>query len=44
MDVTYRVEVYRTADEVGTDLGHNVTMLVNNAGVVGRERLMDCPD
>uniref|UniRef100_A0A8C7I6Z7 Retinol dehydrogenase 20 n=1 Tax=Oncorhynchus kisutch TaxID=8019 RepID=A0A8C7I6Z7_ONCKI len=44
VDVTNRVEVYRTADEVWTDLGRNVTMLVNNAGVVARERLMDCQD
>ncbi|KAM9536705.1 LOW QUALITY PROTEIN: retinol dehydrogenase 10-B [Salvelinus alpinus] len=44
VDVTNRVEVYRTADEVWTDLGRNVTMLVNNAGVVAGERLMDCPD
>uniref|UniRef100_A0A4W5LWP2 Retinol dehydrogenase 20 n=1 Tax=Hucho hucho TaxID=62062 RepID=A0A4W5LWP2_9TELE len=44
VDVTNRVEVYCTADEVRTDLGRNVTMLVNNARVVARERLMDCPD
>ncbi|CAB1354022.1 unnamed protein product [Coregonus sp. 'balchen'] len=44
VDVTNRVEVYRTADNVRTDLGRNVTMLVNNAGVVAGERLMDCPD
>uniref|UniRef100_A0A673Y989 Retinol dehydrogenase 20 n=1 Tax=Salmo trutta TaxID=8032 RepID=A0A673Y989_SALTR len=44
VDVTNRVEVYRTADEVWTDLGRNVTMLVNNAGVVAGEQLMDCPD
>lgn len=44
VDVTNREEVYRTADQVRRDLGRDVTMLVNNAGVVAGERMLDCPD
>lgn len=44
VDVTNREEVYRCADLVRKDLGRDVTMLVNNAGVVAGRRLLDCPD
>ncbi|XP_040059302.1 retinol dehydrogenase 10-A [Gasterosteus aculeatus] len=44
VDVTDRVDVYRKAELVRRDLGRDVTMLVNNAGVVAGERLLDCPD
>ncbi|XP_077990586.1 epidermal retinol dehydrogenase 2-like [Glandiceps talaboti] len=42
-DVTKREEVYRVAEQVTKDVG-NVTILVNNAGVVAGKKLMDCPD
>lgn len=44
VDVTNREEVYKCADLVRKDLGRDVTMLVNNAGVVAGRRLLDCPD
>ncbi|XP_062324616.1 retinol dehydrogenase 10 [Osmerus eperlanus] len=44
VDVTNREEVYRAADLVRKDLGRDVTILVNNAGVVAGERMLDCPD
>lgn len=44
VDVTDRQEVYRNAELVRRDLGRDVTMLVNNAGVVAGERMWDCPD
>lgn len=44
VDVTNREEVYRNADLVRKDMGRDVTMLVNNAGVVAGERMLDCPD
>ncbi|ROL50782.1 Retinol dehydrogenase 10-A [Anabarilius grahami] len=44
VDVTNREEVYRTADQVRKEVGRDVTYLVNNAGVVAGERLLDCPD
>ncbi|XP_070697909.1 retinol dehydrogenase 10 [Pempheris klunzingeri] len=44
VDVTNREDVYRNADLVRKDLGRDVTMLVNNAGVVAGERMLDCPD
>ncbi|XP_076013009.1 retinol dehydrogenase 10-A [Genypterus blacodes] len=44
VDVTNREDVYRTADLVRRDLGRNVTVLVNNAGVVAGDRMLDCPD
>lgn len=44
VDVTNREDVYRTADLVRKELGRDVTMLVNNAGVVAGERILDCPD
>ncbi|KAF7662943.1 hypothetical protein LDENG_00223560 [Lucifuga dentata] len=44
VDVTNWEDVYRNADLVRKDLGRNVTMLVNNAGVVAGECMLDCPD
>lgn len=44
VDVTNREDVYRNADQVRRDLGRDITILVNNAGVVAGERLLDCPD
>ncbi|XP_077386180.1 retinol dehydrogenase 10-A [Festucalex cinctus] len=44
VDVTEREDVYRYADVVRKDLGRDVTMLVNNAGVVAGQRVLDCPD
>ncbi|KAJ4926714.1 hypothetical protein JOQ06_014461 [Pogonophryne albipinna] len=44
VDVTDRQDVYRNAELVRRDLGRDVTMLVNNAGVVAGERMLDCPD
>ncbi|XP_056462456.1 retinol dehydrogenase 10-A-like [Gadus chalcogrammus] len=44
VDVTSRQEVYRTAEMVRDDLGRDVTILVNNAGVVAGKRMLDCPD
>ncbi|XP_056315118.1 retinol dehydrogenase 10 [Danio aesculapii] len=44
VDVAKREEVYRTADLVRKEVGRDVTYLVNNAGVVAGERLLDCPD
>ncbi|KAM9409570.1 retinol dehydrogenase 10-A [Pholidichthys leucotaenia] len=44
VDVTNREDVYRTAELVRKDLGRDVTILVNNAGVVAGHRILDCPD
>ncbi|KAI3370001.1 hypothetical protein L3Q82_024806 [Scortum barcoo] len=44
VDVTNREDVYRNADLVRKDLGRDVTILVNNAGVVAGESILDCPD
>lgn len=44
VDVTNRADVYRSADLVRKDLGRDVTMLVNNAGVVAGQRMLECPD
>lgn len=44
VDVTKREEVYRCAELVRQDTGRDVTMLVNNAGVVAGKRMLDCPD
>ncbi|XP_077459192.1 retinol dehydrogenase 10-A [Stigmatopora argus] len=44
VDVTKREDVYRHADQVRKDLGRDVTILVNNAGVVAGQRVLDCPD
>lgn len=44
VDVTNKEDVYRNAELVRRDLGRDVTMLVNNAGVVAGKRLLDCAD
>lgn len=44
VDVTNREDVYCNAELVRKDLGRDVTILVNNAGVVAGERVLDCPD
>ncbi|XP_047438828.1 retinol dehydrogenase 10-A [Mugil cephalus] len=44
VDVTNRDDVYRSAELVRQDLGRDVTMLVNNAGVVAGRRMLECPD
>lgn len=44
LDVTSREDVYRCAQLVRQDAGRDVTMLVNNAGVVAGKRMLDCPD
>lgn len=44
VDVTNREDVYRSAKLVQQDAGRDVTMLVNNAGVVAGKRMLDCPD
>ncbi|KAM6947911.1 LOW QUALITY PROTEIN: retinol dehydrogenase 10 [Lycodopsis pacificus] len=44
VDVTNRDDVYRSAELVRKDLGRDVPMLVNNAGAVAGERMLDCPD
>ncbi|XP_063072577.1 retinol dehydrogenase 10 [Engraulis encrasicolus] len=41
VDVTDRENVYQTADRVRKDLGRDVTILVNNAGVVGGKQVMN---
>ncbi|XP_056130875.1 retinol dehydrogenase 10-like [Lampris incognitus] len=43
VDLSRRHSVYETADRVRRDAG-DVTILVNNAGVVAGRRLLDCPD
>ncbi|NP_001171786.1 epidermal retinol dehydrogenase 2-like [Saccoglossus kowalevskii] len=42
-DVTKKDEVYRLAKQVKNDVG-DVTILVNNAGIVAGRRFLDCPD
>eukprot|EP00061_Rhincodon_typus_P017266 g45882.t1 len=42
-DVSKRGSVYRTADLVRREIG-DVTVLVNNAGVVSGHHLLECPD
>lgn len=44
VDVTNKEEVYRCAELVRQDAGRDVTMLVNNAGVVAGKRMLECPD
>ncbi|XP_061731619.1 retinol dehydrogenase 10-A [Nerophis ophidion] len=44
VDVTKREDVYRHADLVRKDLGRDVTVLINNAGVVAGHNVLDCPD
>lgn len=43
VDVSKRETIYQTAERVRLEVG-NVTMLVNNAGVVAGQRFLDCPD
>jgi all-trans-retinol dehydrogenase (NAD+) len=43
MDVSDRKAVYRIADEIRTEVGH-VTILINNAGIVNGQALLDSPD
>ncbi|KAK2862156.1 hypothetical protein Q5P01_001689 [Channa striata] len=43
VDVTRRQSVYETAATVRAEVG-DVSILVNNAGVVAGRRLLDCPD
>lgn len=43
VDLSQRQSIYNTADQVIRDVG-NVSILVNNAGVVAGRRLLDCPD
>lgn len=42
-DVTNKEMVYKLAEEVKRDVG-NVTLLVNNAGIVNGKKLLDIPD
>lgn len=44
VDVTNKEDVYRCAELVRQDAARDVTMLVNNAGVVAGKRMLDCPD
>lgn len=44
VDLTSREDVYRNAELMRKDLGRDVTILVNNAGVVAGKRILDCPD
>ncbi len=43
VDITVAEEVYETAESVKREVG-DVSVLVNNAGVVTGKSLMDCPD
>ena len=43
VDVTNAEEVYETAKSVSREVG-DVTVLVNNAGVLNGKRFMDCSD
>lgn len=43
LDVTDKERVYSLAEEVKKSVGE-VTMLVNNAGIVTGKHIMDCPD
>ncbi|XP_066513508.1 retinol dehydrogenase 10-B-like [Hoplias malabaricus] len=42
-DVSKRESVYSTAEKVRKEVG-NVTLLINNAGVVSGHHLLECPD
>jgi all-trans-retinol dehydrogenase (NAD+) len=42
-DVTDRVQVYETAERVRQDVG-NVSLLINNAGIVNGKWFLDTPD
>ena len=43
LDVTDKEKVYALAEQVKREVGE-VTMLVNNAGIVTGKHLMECPD
>ncbi|XP_036388009.1 retinol dehydrogenase 10-B-like [Megalops cyprinoides] len=43
VDLTSRENIYKMADLLRHEVG-DITMLVNNAGVVAGRRLLDCPD
>lgn len=43
VDLSKRQSIYETADRVRAEVGE-VSILVNNAGVVAGRRLLDCPD
>ncbi|RVE73330.1 hypothetical protein OJAV_G00049130 [Oryzias javanicus] len=43
VDVSRREDIYAAAERVRAEAG-DVTVLVNNAGVVAGRRLLDCPD
>lgn len=43
LDVSDRQKVYAVAETVRSEVG-DVTMLVNNAGIVTGKKFMDCPD
>lgn len=43
VDLSKRMSIYETADRVRAEVGE-VSILVNNAGVVAGRRLLDCPD
>ncbi|NWR72061.1 RDHE2 dehydrogenase, partial [Centropus unirufus] len=42
-DCSKRQDVYRVADQVKKEVG-DVTILINNAGIVTGKKLLDCPD
>ncbi|GAB1606247.1 epidermal retinol dehydrogenase 2-like [Argonauta hians] len=42
-DVTSKLDIYKTADKVRSEVGH-VDILVNNAGVVTGKNFLDCSD
>ncbi|XP_036388683.1 retinol dehydrogenase 10 [Megalops cyprinoides] len=44
VDLTCRKTIYQTAEQVRSEVGRDVTVLVNNAGVVAGRRLLECPD
>lgn len=43
VDLSRRASIYEAAERVRAEVG-DVSMLVNNAGVVAGRRLLDCPD
>ncbi|XP_012693941.2 retinol dehydrogenase 10-like [Clupea harengus] len=43
IDLSKRETIYQTADSVRREVG-DVTMLVNNAGVVAGQKFLECPD
>ena len=43
LDVTDRAKVFRLAEQIRRDIG-DVTMLVNNAGIVTGKKILESPD